>query len=343
MLKRLQIFIIVLIILGNCSIAIGQNDSLSRVNIDTFFTSQQEYILTKNLILENSILVTNTSENALSHLYNNNAIVLEEDFDFENDTLFISYRFYDTKIPDSLGRTYKTGIESKIAYITLDIPQNNADEDLLPKGLNYSGSFGRGLTAGNSQSLVLNSTFNMQLGGKIGDDINLRAVISDANIPIQAEGTTQQLQEFDQVFIELSKDKQKLIAGDYRLNRPNGHFINYSKKLKGLLYENTSIYTNNGNLAVSGSFAISGGKFSRNQVQTNEGNQGPYKLQGADNEQFIIVQSGSEKVYLDGELLVRGENNDYVIFYDRAELLFTEKRPITKDSRIIIDLDKGKA
>lgn len=323
-------------------VLLGQWDSLKRSQIDTFSFGRKPYIFQEKLRIDSSVKIYFKDSIISSYKIAGDTLILFEDQEkYEaSDSFFVSYKYYFDPLPDSLGRSYTSGIESKVTYITLDIPQNNSNEPFIPQGLNYSGSFGRGLTAGNSQSLVLNSNFNMQLGGQIGDGIDLRAVISDANIPIQAEGTTQQLQEFDQVFIELSKDQQSLVAGDYRLEKPTGYFVNYSKKLKGLKYSNNSIYSQkNGNLTVSGSFAISGGKFSRNNLATTEGNQGPYKLQGADNEQFIIVQSGSEKVYLDGELLVRGENNDYVIFYDRAEIIFTEKRPITKDSRIIIDFE----
>ena len=257
----------------------------------------------------------------------------------KGDTLYLLYRKYDKIVGDTLRRSFIEGIDNEVSYIALEIPKNNTNTSLLPEGLNYSGSFGRGLTAGNSQSLVLNSNFNMQLGGKIGDNIDLRAVISDANIPIQAEGTTQQLQEFDQVFIELQKDQQALVAGDFRLERPSSYFINYAKKLKGLKYSNSSVYNGIGNVSIDGSYSISGGKFHRQRLAIIEGNQGPYKLQGADNEQFIIVQSGTEKVYIDGELLTRGETNDYIILYDRAEIIFTEKRLIQNDFNVVVEFE----
>jgi len=84
---------------------------------------------------------------------------------------------------------------------------------------------------------------------------------------------------------------------------------------------------------------VARGKFSRNNLPTEEGNQGPYRLVGNEGERLVKVLSGTEKVYLDGRLLIRGFDHDYVISYDRAELNFTPNILITKDSRIIVEFE----
>ncbi len=231
-------------------------------------------------------------------------------------------------------------------------PYATQPQPLFPQqGLDYNGTFSRGLSFGNNQSLVLNSQFNLQMAGSLGD-LDILAAISDNNIPIQPEGNTQQLREFDRVFIQISKDNNQLIAGDYELGRPNGYFMNYFKKLQGATYsgqwapyrvtkgsEQAAEAESEVVLKTTGSVAIAKGKFARNVIQPQEGNQGPYRLQGAEGERFIIILAGTEKVYVDGHLMNRGLEYDYVIDYNAGHISFTSRRLVTKDSRIIVEFD----
>ena len=72
-------------------------------------------------------------------------------------------------------------------------------------------------------------------------------------------------------------------------------------------------------------------------LRGDEGKQGPYELLPARRLEFTTVLPGSERVYLDGQLLRRGDNQDYVVDYDRGELRFTSRRRITADSEISVD------
>lgn len=203
-------------------------------------------------------------------------------------------------------------------------------------GLKTDGNISRGISAGNKQDLVVNSNLNLRLGGKIADDINITGAISDDNNPIQPEGNTQQLQDFDKVFIMLNKDSNNLIIGDFEMKRPNSYFMNYYKKSRGIhvdFQENRKL----AKLYSNADAAISRGRFARNTIQGIEGNQGPYRLNGINGEIFIIVISGTEVVYLDGRRLSRGESRDYIINYNSGEVSFMPSQMITKFSRIVVE------
>ncbi len=254
------------------------------------------------------------------------------------EKIHYSYRV----LPFLLDSSY-TNLDSSVMdvydenqYIGYVRPRNTSSTNT--NDLNYNGSFSRGFSVGNAQSLVLNSNFNLQLAGDLGEGIKIAAAISDDNIPIQPEGNTLRLQEFDKVFIKVTKDKSTILAGDFQLKKPEGYFTKYLKKLKGLSVENTS-QLGEFSIRTDASIAVSRGKFARQDLDTKEGNQGPYKLSGNNGERFLIVLSGTEKVYLDGRLLKRGLDHDYVIDYNRAEITFTPTTLVRTEADFLVEFE----
>ncbi len=210
--------------------------------------------------------------------------------------------------------------------------------NIFGNDLQKSGSIFRGFTIGSNQDLQLNSGFRLQLSGKLSSDIDVVAALTDENTPLQPEGNTQTLQEIDQVYVELRSTNYGATLGDFYFDMNGGEFAAINRKLqgaKGVGSFNAGKFSDS--VVVSG--ASSKGKYFTNTFMGIDGVQGPYRLSGKNNERNIVVIAGTEKVYVDGNLMTRGDVNDYSIEYSTAEITFSSKRLITSASRIVVDFE----
>lgn len=308
---------------------------------------QKELLVTDSLtILPSSITVVNstgdTLENGLFVIRNRSVSLLPGLLkDHLGDTLQIRYRVISLDLEKSYFRLDSQSLAASDGILKpwSPIVSTGGTGIIESPELDYDGSFSRGFSVGNSQSLAMNSDFNLQMSGKISDEIEIQAVMSDANIPVQAEGNTYQLNEFDKVFIRLNMKQHFISAGDLDIKNGPGYFSRYHKKIKGIGYATTFTPFKKTSFKNELGYAVTRGKFSRYQLEVQEGNQGPYRLRGSGNEQYLIILSGTEKIYFNGVLLKRGRDFDYSIDYNTAELTFSVNRLISRDSRITVEFE----
>ncbi len=230
---------------------------------------------------------------------------------------------------------------------TLDFVRTNnkiiVDEAVLAKNdkkrflgeLNSKGSIIRGITFGNNQGQSVQSSMDLQISGRLSKDVTILASISDHNLPIQADGYTQTLEEFDKIYMQLNiKDKSILRAGHLDLVEAKNYFAKFQRRSMGLEFQTE--FGDENKTFVDISMGVARSEFHRIRFQGVEGNQGPYRLTGKNGEQFITLISGSEQVFIDGILMKRGENQDYIINYNTGEVTFTSFRPIFQQNFITI-------
>ncbi len=289
-------------------------------------------------LLDNSGRVIDSTNYTID--FENARVVFPEKFRQENDSVTVNYLRY----PNFLTKDYflldpkiiveNTGNFDKLYALNTS---TGARETSPFDGLNALGSITRGITVGNNQNAVVNSELDLQITGKLSDNISIRASIQDANIPTQEGGYSQSLDEFDQIFIELYGENWNIRAGDIDLQNKKSYFAEFTKKVQGISLSGTFDHKDGSKTTAFASGALVRGVFQTSQFTAQEGNQGPYKLVGPNGELFILIVSGSELVYVNGLLLKRGENEDYVIDYNAGEIKFNPTYPITANMRITVD------
>lgn len=266
-------------------------------------------------------------------------LILNEKFPISSDSVTVYY----LKLPENLTKEYRIYDDSRVvsneaaAGSLYKIETESLQKKSAPfEGLNTSGSITRGVTVGNNQNSVLNSNLDLQITGKLSEKVSLRASLQDNNIPLQDGGYSQKLDQFDNVFMELFSEKWNIRAGDVFLENHKTQFLNFNKKAQGIA-ASFDFGEEDNKTNVFASAALVRGQYAKSDFVGQEGNQGPYKLIGRSGELYVLVISGSERVYVNGILLKRGENNDYIIDYNAGEIIFTPLFTITSEMRIAVE------
>ncbi len=260
-----------------------------------------------------------------------------------------------SQLPDSIRLLLDTGLHFVQRISPSEPTTDRAD---ILNTFQKSGSISRGFQVGSNRDLGLTSGFNLQFSGDVAKNVNITGALTEESTPIQPEGTTQTLNDIDKVFIRIKAGELfTSTLGDFflDLNNPSkpseshsplivapnpdaftsfnqSTFDVISRKLIGAEAEATFA---DGSVTIAG--ASPRGQFATNTFQGQEAFQGPYRLSGKNGERAILIVAGTENVYVDGVLQLRGERNDYIIDYALGEVRFQPRRLITGDSRITVD------
>lgn len=318
----------------------------------TKITTQQSFTLNEvNAIVPGSVVLKELNGKAISDStftfdWKSSSILFNSMPD--SDSILLEYRVFPFSFAQTVQRKQKTVFNPLDSDVFLYDPSLlrgkgfGSDNIFDISGISYNGIFSRGIIVGSNRNLVLNSALDINISGKISEDWGLSAYITDNNIPIQPEGNTARIQQFDRVYIKLNKeDQHAFTAGDYDLSDKGGYFMKYFRQMQGANYKGNYQHSDKVSSSTTAAFAISKGKFARNQFFGGENNQGPYRLRGNNGETFITIIAGTERVYVNGKRLKRGIQNDYVMDYNSGDITFMPTFLITKDDRIVVEFEYG--
>ncbi|MEQ8578244.1 MAG: hypothetical protein RIC57_04310 [Balneola sp.] len=312
---------------------------IDSVNVDSAYYIG-EWVLEESIIIS-SDSITIPNQNWLYDPIRGNLTFRETDsFSFQGiSVVTVSFKYY----PYSLRRFYNDKavqpLDSSIfdnessnkfsGFSSSDQTNRSTESDLQQRG-----SLSRGIIVGTNQDFALESGLDFELSGKLTDDVTISAVLTDKSIPIQPNGTTQNLKEFDKVFIQVQAPNTTIEMGDVDISLEKSTFAKLNRRLQGAAGYNTTNFTD-----LSAAASVVRGVFKSVSLQGLEGVQGPYRLTGNENEEFVIILAGTERVYINGQLVQRGEDGEYIIDYGLGEIYFTNNLLIKDETRIVVEYE----
>ena len=216
-------------------------------------------------------------------------------------------------------------------------PENLFDENRVPtetdNQLEVSGSQTFGISVGSGRSVSPNQELRVNVEGKASENITVLALLSDQDLPIQPEGTTENIQDIDQKLIRITHPNMRGTLGDFEGALGASEFIFFPRALEGVKVEGDFKWVDFHFIPT----AIPKGQ-STSLVLRGEEGRSEYRL--TVDGQYVIVKAGSEIVWLNGERMRRGENNDYIIReYGDPIVEFNSKHLITSNDVIRIDFE----
>ena len=282
--------------------------------VDTIYNISDENSiqLTHPFILESSVLVLQGGVPILvKKIQAIKGILILPNMD-PNFPIVISYDYLTNGLPLSVGPTWRSLPELNLENIEIlsnkEQPYSgNSDSE---SNIYSSGSIFRQLSVSPLGGSDFTGGLQMQLNGKLTKNMMVSGILTDQDLPIQPEGTTRELEELDQVYLMVTHPNYSVDAGDIIYEEKINNSNNINRKLVGL-----KNHYKVGQWSGSGVYAGSKGNYTTLEIKGRDGKQGPYQLTGSNGNRDIIVLSGTEKVWVDGIKLIRGQNHDYTIDY----------------------------
>ncbi len=195
--------------------------------------------------------------------------------------------------------------------------------------LEVHGSKTLSLSLNDKGSSDLSQGLSVNMNGNLAG-VDVSGHIADEQGAFVPEGTTERIEDFDRISVSLSQKNWKVNLGDIDLSDPFAGYGLLERRIKG-----ASTGMSLGPVSTTGAFGIEGTKRGHSILSLVDGKRGPYLVGSAESAEPLVP--GSEKIWLDTRLLVRGSENDYVIDYSTGAITFNSRIDIRSRSRAEVD------
>lgn len=289
------------------------------------------YLLGQRNIIDNSLTV-----------YRNNLRLDPEDFDIGYiegviwfaevipvaETLSVRFQY----LPVTLQKQYylhEIKLVTDVEY--KDAVRKSGQVSPAESDISITGSKGFSIQSGEGADR-LSQSLNLNIKGDLIPGLRTSAHISDKSS--NNTEVTRRLNELDKIYVEAESEYFKGTFGDFDFVEDSGGLMNFRRKLTGL---NLDYEKDNQNLRGAAGFFP--GEYRRIDLLGVDGRLGPYYLTDVNGRQGVQILPGSDRVYIDGELLTRGSEKDYTIDYEAGTIQFAPSIIIRSESRLAIEYE----
>ena len=162
--------------------------------------------------------------------YKTNSFSLSDSLEYSIfDTIFVTYQAYNLGLKKNYKNRSLVVKYNKESGDTVRVSKAEEEgisvESIFGSGIQKSGTLVRGFTVGTNRDFSLNSGLRLQLSGRLSDNIEVVAALTDENTPIQPEGNTERLDELDKVFIQIKHPSLQELLEIINFRRSRGNLV----------------------------------------------------------------------------------------------------------------------
>ncbi len=262
--------------------------------------------------------------------------LLPDSFDKKSSGGKDSLVIYFTPLPSWLKSHYGIELQSPSAAKPQPIPVESSTIEprrLSGSTLSIKGAKKFSIISQTSGTSQFNQSLELTVSGEVSPGVLVAGSVSDRGYNPAYGTVNSRISELDRIFLNIKSNNFQVDIGNLELSQKSDYKHGVVKQVNGL----SASFDNN---VFSSSLLLARPRGSYRTFKFNGLDlvQGPYKVFSESNNVGAIVP-GSERVWLDGRLLERGADKDYIMDYPSSAITFTPNNPIDSRSRIEIDYE----